>query len=84
MRRYFLPLREYSIVTGWHFMVIPLSRSKSMESSSWSCISRFWIVPVASNRRSERVVLPWSTCAIMQKFLMFSIFSISARYAKII
>ena len=56
------------MATGCAFMVMPRSRSRSMESRSWSCASRFWMVPVRSRRRSERVVFPWSMCAMMQKF----------------
>src|ERR1700680_4914493 len=48
-------------------MVIPRSRSRSMASSSCSSISRFSTVLVNSSSRSERVVLPWSMCAMMQK-----------------
>gem|GEM_PF-2312723 len=33
-------------------------------------ISRFAIVPVISSMRSARVDLPWSICAIIQKFLI--------------
>src|ERR1700681_1714197 len=48
-------------------MVIPRSRSRSIASSSCSSISRFSTVLVNSSSRSERVVLPWSMCAMMQK-----------------
>src|SRR3981189_223595 len=51
-------------------MVMPRSRSRSMESSTCSCISRWVSAPVISSRRSARVDLPWSMCAMMQKFRM--------------
>ena len=60
-------LRTYFIATGCALMVIPRSRSRSIESSNWSCLSRSAIVPVLSSKRSDRVVLPWSMCAMMQK-----------------
>src|SRR5215471_21693560 len=49
-------------------MVMPRSRSRSMESSTCSCISRCESAPVISSRRSASVDLPWSMCAMMQKF----------------
>src|SRR3954452_2743547 len=51
-------------------MVIPRSRSRSMESSTCAIISRWLNAPVTSNRRSASVDLPWSMCAIIQKFLI--------------
>src|SRR5213078_4477143 len=51
-------------------MVMPRSRSRSMESSTCSCISRWVSAPVISSRRSASVDLPWSMCAMMQKFRM--------------
>src|SRR6267143_4440858 len=56
--------------TARALMVIPCSRSSSIESSIWSRISRSGTVPVVSSRRSDRVVLPWSTCAMTQKLRM--------------
>src|SRR2546426_7040040 len=53
--------------TARALIVIPCSRSSSIESSSWSRISRSGTVPVVSSKRSESVVLPWSTCAMTQK-----------------
>jgi len=35
----------------------PALRSRSIESRSWSCFSRSWIVPVRSATRSDNVVL---------------------------
>src|SRR5438874_4632411 len=49
-------------------MVMPRSRSRSMESRTCSCISRCESAPVISIRRSASVDLPWSMCAMMQKF----------------
>ena len=48
-------------------MVMPRSRSISMESSSWACMSRLATVPVSSRMRSESVDLPWSMCAMIEK-----------------
>src|SRR6266540_4612666 len=53
-------------------MVMPLSRSRSMSSRSWSCPnSRRVMVPVFRRSRSARVDFPWSMCAMMQKFRMW-------------
>src|SRR5437016_2896102 len=51
-------------------MVMPRSRSRSMESRTCSCISRCESAPVISSKRSASVDLPWSMCAMMQKFRM--------------
>ena len=40
---------------------------------TWFSISRAPSVRVSSSRRSARVLLPWSMCAMMQKFRMFFI-----------
>src|SRR4029078_13462170 len=48
-------------------MVMPRSRSRSMASSIWSCMSRAATAPVRCSRRSESVVFPWSMCAMMLK-----------------
>ena len=53
--------------TALALMVMPFSRSRSMRSSTCSAISRWAMVPVSSSRRSARVDLPWSMCAMMQK-----------------
>src|ERR1035437_10363219 len=53
--------------TEWALMVIPLSRSRSMASSTCACISRAVSEPVSSSRRSERVLLPWSMWAMIAK-----------------
>src|SRR5438477_53041 len=41
-------------------MVMPRSRSRSIESSTCSCISRCVSAPVISSKRSASVDLPWS------------------------
>src|SRR3954465_14615450 len=51
-------------------MVIPRSRSRSMESRTCAIISRWLSAPVTSKSRSANVDLPWSMCAIIQKFLI--------------
>ena len=53
---------------AWLLMVIPRSFSKSISSSI--CPSVTLMVFVASSKRSARVDLPWSICAIIQKFLI--------------
>jgi hypothetical protein len=63
----------YFILTGCIFIVMPRSRSNSIESNTWSRILLFSIVPVSSSILSARVDLPWSMCAIIEKFLMFFI-----------
>src|SRR5688500_8297713 len=49
-------------------MVMPRSRSRSMESSTCSCISRASRPPQVWIRRSASVDLPWSTCAMIEKW----------------
>ena len=51
-------------------MVMPRSRSRSIESSTCAVISRWLSAPVSSSRRSASVDLPWSMCAMMQKLRM--------------
>src|SRR5215475_8919334 len=51
-------------------MVMPRSRSRSIESRTCSCILRSESAPVISSKRSASVDLPWSMCAMMQKFRM--------------
>src|SRR6516225_534477 len=48
-------------------MVMPRSRSRSMESRNCSFSSRLESAPVRSRSLSARVDLPWSMCAMMQK-----------------
>src|ERR1700728_740529 len=51
-------------------MVMPRSRSRSIESSTWACISRSSRPPHSWMRRSASVDFPWSTCAMMEKLRM--------------
>ena len=67
-----------TILTGCILIVIPLSRSSSIESRTWSCIFRASIVPVISSILSAKVDLPWSMWAIIEKFRIFSITTIKA------
>jgi hypothetical protein len=53
-------------------MVMPRSRSISMESSTCSTMSRAATAPVTWISRSARVDLPWSIWATMEKLRMFS------------
>ena len=55
------------------FMVIPRSRSRSIESRYWSRIERASTAPVSSRMRSDSVDLPWSTWLIIEKFLIRSV-----------
>src|SRR5271154_5383899 len=48
-------------------MVMPRSRSMSMESRYWARMRRGSTAPVISRMRSERVDLPWSMCAIIER-----------------
>src|ERR1700674_510952 len=52
-------------------MVMPRSRSMSIESRIWSRKSRSSTAPQRWIRRSARVDLPWWMWAIMQKFRLF-------------
>src|SRR5258708_15971345 len=54
--------------TACSLIVMPRSRSRSIVSRTWSCMSRWLIEPVCSSSRSARVDLPWSMWAMMQKF----------------
>src|SRR5437879_5784732 len=56
--------------TACALMVIPRSRSRSMASSTWACISRAVKDPVSSSRRSASVDFPWSMCAMIAKLRM--------------
>ena len=57
----------YSRRTARALMVMPFSRSRSMESSTWLVIWRASMVCVSSRMRSASVDLPWSTWAMMLK-----------------
>src|SRR5690554_5451071 len=48
-------------------MVMPRSRSRSMESSTWASISRSLKPPQIWMKRSARVDLPWSMWAMIEK-----------------
>ena len=61
---------SYSILTGCSLMVMPRSRSSSIWSSIWSFMSLAATVCVSSKNLSASVDLPWSMCAMMQKFRM--------------
>jgi len=52
---------------GVLLIVMPRSRSRSIESRNCSVISRWLSAPVRSSRRSESVVLPWSMWAMIEK-----------------
>src|SRR6218665_2328706 len=51
-------------------MVIPRPFSRSIEARTWACICRSASPPQRSIKRSASVALPWSICAMMEKFLM--------------
>ena len=48
----------YVMRTAWSLIVIPRSRSRSIVSRTWSCMSRWLIDPVNSSSRSASVDLP--------------------------
>ena len=56
--------------TACALMVMPRSRSRSMASSTWACISRAVSDPVSSSSRSASVDLPWSMWAMIAKLRM--------------
>ena len=58
--------------TARALIVIPFSRSSSIESSTCEVIWRLSIVWVASSSRSASVDFPWSMCATMLKLRMRS------------
>ena len=66
-------LALYSRRTVCALMVMPRSRSISMESSTCSTISRSASPPVCWISRSASVDLPWSIWATMEKLRMLSI-----------
>src|SRR6266581_6978789 len=49
---------------------MPRSRSRSIASRTCASISRSCSAPVSSRNRSASVDLPWSMCAMTEKFLM--------------
>ena len=52
--------------------MIPRSRSRSIESSSWARIARGSTVWVVSRMRSASVDFPWSMWAMIEKFRMWA------------
>ena len=52
-------------------MVMPRSRSRSIESSTCSAISRSARPPHVWMKRSASVDLPWSMCAMIEKLRMW-------------
>src|ERR1700744_119840 len=54
-------------------MVMPRSRSRSIESCTCACISRASRPPHSWMKRSAKVDLPWSTCAMIEKLRIFFI-----------
>ena len=56
--------------TACALIVIPRSRSRSIESRNCSAFSRWLSAPVRSRRRSESVVFPWSMWAMIEKLRM--------------
>ena len=61
------------MATGWDLMVMPFSRSRSMESSCWALLSRIVTVLVISISRSDSVVFPWSMWAMIEKLRVSSV-----------
>src|SRR5438105_4742228 len=49
-------------------MVMPRSRSMSIESRYWARMSRGSTAPVSSRTRSARVLFPWSMWAMIARF----------------
>src|SRR6059058_3570313 len=70
------------MVTGWALMVMPRSRSRSIESSNCSCMSRSEMVPVRWSKRSDSVVFPWSMWAMMLKLRMCAASIVQMRNAE--
>ena len=71
LKSYHSPFFEWNLIfTGWERIVMPRSFSRSMSSRSWSwnvLISTVW---VWTRNLSARVDFPWSTWAMMEKFLI--------------
>src|SRR5688572_29292097 len=69
--KYTSPLLDrYSSAAVCALIVMPRSRSSSIESSTCSAISRSASPPHIWMKRSASVDLPWSMCAMMEKFRM--------------
>src|SRR6266511_5928909 len=60
-------------------MVIPRSRSRSIESSIWGTWARASTAPVSSRILSASVDLPWSMWAMIEKLRMRSIAATKGR-----
>src|SRR4051794_40778444 len=60
-------------------MVIPRSRSRSIESSTWARIDRGSTVLVISRMRSASVDFPWSMWAMIEKLRMCAWSAMAAR-----
>src|SRR5512139_83078 len=56
--------------TAWLLIVMPRSRSMSIRSRYCARALRSSTTPVSCSIRSASVDLPWSMCAMMQKFRM--------------
>src|SRR3954466_876972 len=59
----FHPIRTFCAL-----IVMPRSRSMSMESRYWARMSLASTAPLSSRKRSASVDFPWSTCATIDKF----------------
>ena len=62
----------HGIRTAWLLMVMPRSRSMSIRSRYCARAARSSTTPVSCSIRSASVDLPWSMCAMMQKFRMIA------------
>src|SRR6185503_388179 len=68
LRPYVRPSRAtYSRRTARALIVMPFSRSRSIESRTWLVIWRGSMACVSSSRRSARVDFPWSMWAMIEK-----------------
>ena len=63
---------DHGMRTAWLLIVMPRSRSISIRSRYWARIDRSSTTPVICSIRSASVDLPWSMCAMMQKFRMIA------------
>src|SRR5262245_45536499 len=64
---YCSPSYVHGTRTAWALIVMPRSRSRSIESSICSRMSRSATAPVSCRMRSASVDLPWSMCATIEK-----------------
>src|SRR5438874_1623854 len=67
--------------TFWALMVMPRSRSMSIESRNCSRMSRALTAPHSSRIRSDSVVFPWSMWLMMAKFRVRS-WGITAHHSR--